>query len=167
MKQLNLPKVSNLSVEADPGGEGRMRIYDRMRGKWVALTPEEWVRQNFTSWLVEYKHYPISLMANEVGIKIQGMTRRIDTLVYGRDGRTPLCIVEFKAPEVMVCASTFMQAARYNLVMQAPVLIISNGMHHYAAEVTPGYPQPRYLKDIPTYEELELIARCRDDSMTG
>lgn len=168
MEQLNLPQPSDLKI--DLSDDSRGRIYDPLRQRWVALTPEEWVRQNFTSWLISYRNYPRSLMANEVGIRLQGMLRRIDTLVYSRDGKTPLCIVEYKSPDVTLSASTFRQAARYNIVMHAPLLIISNGLRHLCAVVTKGNPEPIYLKDIPTYEALLALSeklRAQTGSTSG
>lgn len=155
MNQLNLPRPKDLLIE-DSGGE-RPRVYDPLRCRWVALTPEEWVRQHFTAWLSTERDFPRSLMANEVGLKVQGMSKRMDTIVFARDGRTPLCIIEYKAPEVAVTEAVFRQAARYNLVVKAPVLIVSNGMQHYCALVSPGRDKPVYLRDIPRYEELENL----------
>lgn len=156
MKQLNIPQYPDLQTKIGP--DGVTRIYDRLRMHWVALTPEEWVRQNFTCWLIYGKGYPKTLLANEVGIKLNGMTRRIDTIVFARDGRTPLCIVEYKSPDVSISAATFRQAPRYNIVMQAPLLIISNGLKHYCALVDAGNPVPRYLPQIPNYVELEAYS---------
>ena len=155
MNQLNFPHPADLLVEDLEGG--RQRVFDRLRRRWVARTPKEWGRQHFTAWLSAERGFPRSLMANEVGLKVGGMPKRLDTIVFARDGRTPLCIIEYKAPEVAVTEAVFRQAARYNIVMKAPLLIVSNGLQHYCALVTPGSEKPVYLKDIPTYEELEKL----------
>lgn len=96
-------------------------------------------------------------MANEVGLKVLGMSKRMDTIVFARDGRTPLCIIEYKAPEVAVTEAVFRQAARYNISVKAPVLMVSNGLQHFCALVTPGSDKPVYLRDIPRYADLENI----------
>ncbi|MBD5308163.1 MAG: type I restriction enzyme HsdR N-terminal domain-containing protein [Bacteroides sp.] len=157
MIQLNLPLPADLLVEDLEGG--RSRVYDPIRCRWVALTPEEWVRQHFTAWLTAEKGFPRSLMANEVGLRVRGMPKRLDTIVFARDGRTPLCIIEYKAPEVTVTQAVFRQAALYNIVIKAPLLIVSNGLQHYCALVTPGSGKPVYLKDIPQYAELEILLK--------
>ncbi len=79
---LNLPKA-DLRIEAD---HGTLKVFDRLRKKYVALTPEEYVRQHFTSWLSNGLHYPESLMANEASITLNDTRRRCDTVVFNPDG---------------------------------------------------------------------------------
>ena len=69
---------------------------------YVALTPEEWVRQHFTHFLVEHRHYPAALLGNEITVQLNGVARRCDSVLYSRDGGRPRMIVEYKAPEVPV-----------------------------------------------------------------
>lgn len=156
MKQLNLPPASFRLRPRGAGGD-KMEVYDPIRCRWVALTPEEHVRQLFTSWLVAERGYSPHRMANEMTITLNGMSRRCDTVVYDSGGRCPAAIIEYKAPSVRITAGVFAQAARYNTVLATPVLMVSNGLTHYCAVVTPGV-APRFLAGIPDYDTLMEIA---------
>ncbi|MDE5837816.1 MAG: type I restriction enzyme HsdR N-terminal domain-containing protein [Paramuribaculum sp.] len=142
---LNLPE-SPQQVRANGNG---FEIFDPLRKKWVALTPEEWVRQNFTSWLIKSKGYRASLMANEVGIKLNGMTRRCDTIVYNTSLK-PVAIVEYKAPGVVINQQVFDQIARYNMVLGARILIVSNGIKHYCCRFD-GSNSYSFIAEVPDY----------------
>ncbi|MBD5219549.1 MAG: type I restriction enzyme HsdR N-terminal domain-containing protein [Muribaculaceae bacterium] len=149
--QLNLPAFgARVRPDAD-SVRGGLEIYDALRRKWVALTPEEWVRQNFVNFLVAERGYPAALMANEVEIKLNGLSRRCDTVVY--DTRLqPRVVVEYKAPSVAITQKVFDQIARYNIVVNAGVLIVSNGLRHYCCRFDgEGY---RFLRDVPPYAQL-------------
>lgn len=149
--QLNLPAFgARVRPDAD-SVRGGLEIYDALRRKWVALTPEEWVRQNFVNFLVTERGYPAALMANEVEIKLNGLSRRCDTVVY--DTRLqPRVVVEYKAPSVAITQKVFDQIARYNIVVNAGVLIVSNGLRHYCCRFDgEGY---RFLRDVPPYAQL-------------
>lgn len=146
---LNLPRMEIL-LQND--GDA-MRIYDNLRHKWVALTPEEWVRQNFSQWLVKYKGYPCGRIANEVSLAFNRMVRRCDTVVYGSD-MSPLVIVEYKAPDVSLSQKTFDQVVRYNMVLCARYLIVTNGMRHYCCSIDYATRSYRFLQVIPDYVEL-------------
>lgn len=128
-------------------------IFDRLRKRFVALTPEEWVRQNFVEYLIEEKQFPAALMANEVSLTQNGIKRRCDTLVANREG-TPLVIVEYKAPTIDITQQVFDQIVRYNMVLRARYLIVSNGMTHYCCRI--DYEQNTYsfIAEIPTYSQL-------------
>ena len=126
MKRLNLPTYSfNIKLI-----EQRKYIFDFIRKKFVILTPEEWVRQNFLRYLVEEKKYPASLIFVEKEFKLNNLSKRSDAVVYDRMGR-PVLIMEFKAPEVKIDQKVFDQIARYNLKLQVKYLIVSNGVGHY------------------------------------
>lgn len=143
---LNLPRFPQQLRNGRKGPE----IFDSLRKKWVALTPEEWVRQNFTAWLISEKGYPASLMANEVGIKLNGLTRRCDTVIYSQT-LNPLAIVEYKAPGVEITQQVFDQIARYNMVLGAGTLIVSNGMKHFCCRYN-GNNSYVFLPEIPEYQ---------------
>lgn len=128
-------------------------IWDRLRRKYVSLTPEERVRQNFVEYLIREKNYPDTLMNNEIGINLNGMTRRCDTVVFGKD-HSPLVIVEFKAPQVTINQVVFDQIVRYNMVLQVPFLIVSNGISHYCCFVDYDNHSCRFIEDIPAYADL-------------
>lgn len=148
--KLNLPDFDIKITRDDDGG---VKVYDRLRGKAVALTPEEYVRQHFVNYLINAKGYRQSLMANEVSLRLNGTARRCDTLVYTRELR-PLVVVEYKAPDVVISQKTFDQIARYNSVIRAPWLIVSNGISHYCCRYMTETGEYRFMRDIPAWEEL-------------
>ena len=148
--ELNLPPFD---YRLERGDDGIGRIYDCLRGKFVALTPEEWVRQHFVNFLAEQRSFPRGLMANEVSLKLNGTSRRCDTLVYSRSGR-PLVVVEYKAPNVGVSQAVFDQIARYNSVLGARYLIVSNGLSHYCCRFDNERQGYTFLRDIPQYDAL-------------
>lgn len=150
--RLNLPPVK-LNIRCDE--EGRLKVFDSLRRKFVALTPEEYVRQHFTDYLVSALHYPGGLMANEVSITLNGLHRRCDTLVSDRSGR-PWMIVEYKAPDVNITQDVFDQAARYNLVTGARYLVVSNGMRHYCCRMDVSDGKYHFIPGIPDWREAEF-----------
>ena len=150
MTPLNLPQYNiNVTTAAD----GSQQIFDRLRSKFVALTPEEWVRQHFVAFLIDHKEYPAGLMANEVALSLNGTSRRSDTVVYNSSAK-PLVIIEYKAPSVKISQKTFDQIVRYNMVFQAPYLIVSNGLNHYCCHIDFENHSYKFLPDIPSYNEL-------------
>lgn len=147
---LNLPQKQFNIKKSD---DGRLRIFDRLRRKFVALTPEEWVRQNFVAFLIDNRGFPAGLMANEVSLTQNGISRRCDTLVSDRNGR-PFVIVEYKAPTVAVTQNVFDQIVRYNMVFQARYLIVSNGLAHYCCSIDYATGSYTFLEEIPPYCDL-------------
>lgn len=133
-------------------GCNRLQVYDRCRDRWTALTPEEWVRQHFVAMLVNVKGYPSGRIANEVSIELNSTSRRCDTVVFDRSKR-PSMIVEYKAPSVAISQSVFDQIVRYNMVLRARYLVVSNGLHHYCCEIDYSTASYRFLPDIPAYAE--------------
>ena len=128
-------------------------ILDVIRRQYVALTPEEWVRQHFVHFLIEHKGYPQSLMGNEVQLKLNGMSRRCDTVVYDRALR-PRAIIEYKAPSVNITQRVFEQICRYNIVLQVDYLIVSNGLAHYCCKVDYANRSYTFVEDIPEYSNI-------------
>lgn len=161
LPRLNLPPIE---AEVRREADGIVRIYDNLRRKFVALTPEEWVRQHFVRFLISEKGYPEGLMANEVPLKLNRTSRRCDTVLFERQTIKPLAIVEYKAPHIEITQKVFDQIARYNLIMGARLLMVSNGLTHYCClrtspdsdpEATPPPPlRYAFLKEIPTYSDL-------------
>ena len=133
--------------------EGQNQIYDPMRKKYVALTPEEWVRQHFVHYLVAHKGFPAGLMAIEMPVDVNGMTQRADIVAHNTQGK-PLLIVECKAYNVTVGNQTYAQAARYNLALQAGYLVVTNGMQHYCSRVDLQSRQFTHLSDIPDFSSI-------------
>ena len=128
-------------------------ILDIIRRQYVALTPEEWVRQHFVHFLINHKGYPQSLMANEVQLKLNGMSRRCDTVVYDR-ALKPRVIVEYKAPSVSITQKVFDQICRYNMVLQVDYLIVTNGLTHYCCKVDNEARSYTFLHEVPMCSEL-------------
>ena len=147
---LNLPEKK---FNIKKGLDGKHQILDRLRNRFVALTPEEWVRQNFVAFLIEDRGYPAGLMANEVSLTQNGISRRCDTLVADRNGH-PFVIVEYKAPSIAITQAVFDQIVRYNMVLQASYLMVSNGLTHYCCRIDYETNSYTFLKEIPGYESL-------------
>lgn len=146
---LNLPAFdAKIAVK-----EGKRTIFDVLRRKYVALTPEEWVRQHFVHFLLEHKGYPAILLANEVQVQLNGTKKRCDTVLYRRD-LTARMIVEYKAPEIVITQKVFDQIMRYNMVLKVDYLIVSNGLQHYCCRMDYEHNSYAFLKDIPEYGEL-------------
>ena len=150
MLQLNLPAYSfNIKKE-----KGKSFIFDSIRKRFVSLTPEEWVRQNFVAFLAEEKKYPRALIANEMTISYNGLKKRCDTLVYNRKGEIIL-IVEYKAPNVAITQEVFDQVAVYNMKLKVNFMIISNGLDHFCCRIDYENMRYDYLKEIPCFDELK------------
>lgn len=147
---LNLPPCElRLRVAAD----GEAQIFDPLRGKWLHLTPEEHVRQAFLAWMRDGLGYPAGLTATEVGLRLNGTLKRSDIVVFDRS-RRPLVIVECKAPSVAITRAVFDQIVRYNMALRARLLIVTNGLRHYAVSVDYASRTTRFLPSIPPFPTL-------------
>lgn len=138
---LNIPPAQLSLRTSDTGKE--MDIFDPLRRRWVALTPEEWVRQHFVAFMIHAVGVSPFRMANEVSLKLNGTARRIDTVVYD-NALHPAVIIEYKAPHIPLTKAVLEQALRYNLVCGAPTIIITNGLDVYTCRdgaLSRGLPQ--------------------------
>ncbi len=146
MVKLNLPmyayKIKNR--------ENKLYIFDIVRKKYVVLTPEEWVRQNFMNYLIINKNYPKSIIAIEKQLNFNGLIKRTDILVFDKMG-LPDIIVECKAPSIKISQETFDQIARYNLKLDANYLIVTNGLEHFYCKLDHRNKRYIFLKEIPEY----------------
>lgn len=149
IRPLNLPPAQ-LKLKLTERGE---EVFDPLRKKWVILTPEEWVRQNFTAYLNSNFDYPAGLMANEIAVSLNGTSKRCDTVVYDRNAR-PIMIIEYKAPSIQLTQTVFEQIARYNIVLNVKYLIVSNGLHHYCCMADSESGKYKFLREIPSYDSL-------------
>ena len=149
MQRLNLPDYQ-FNIKKNENG---FIILDSLRRRWVSLTPEEWVRQNFVRFLIEERQFPAALMNNEISLLQNGIKRRCDTLVADSNGN-PLVIIEYKAPTIEIAQKTFDQIVRYNMVLKAQYLIVSNGMNHYCCKIDYENNSYSFLSEIPCYSEL-------------
>lgn len=148
-QQLNLPAFEAKIREAG----GKAEIFDFLRRKFVALTPEEWVRQHFTHYLVEQRGYPKGLLANEMELRVGEKRLRCDTVLYNK-ALQPRMIIEYKAPHIQIQQKTFDQIVVYNLLLHADYLVVSNGLQHYCCQIDYEHRSYRFLTDIPDYSSL-------------
>lgn len=130
--------------------EGRREVFDPTRRRWVALTPEEGVRQHTILILHRHYGYPMELMQVEGAITVNGMTRRCDIVVYDTKG-CPQMIVECKRPEVPLTQKVCDQACRYNTVLQVPLLLLTNGNQQVVLEVDFAAYALHQLPDVPPF----------------
>ena len=130
--------------------EGKQLVFDVLRRKYVSLTPEEWVRQQFVHFLVNGKG---ACIGNEVSIRLGSTRKRCDTVVYGRHAE-PLMIVEYKAPGVEITQQVFEQISRYNIRLRVQWLIVSNGLQHYCCHIDYSSGTYRFVEDIPPYSDI-------------
>jgi hypothetical protein len=146
---LNLPTYSFRIRDK----EGKKIIFDSLRRRWVALTPEEWVRQNFIRYLTEEKHYPAALVSVERSLRLNQQNFRADAVIFTKSGE-PFIIIECKAPEVKISRQVFDQIAPYNIELQVKYLIVTNGMSHYCCIIDKGKLSYTFLPEIPDYKDL-------------
>ncbi|MCB0762471.1 MAG: type I restriction enzyme HsdR N-terminal domain-containing protein [Flavobacteriales bacterium] len=149
LQPLNLPPYPFKLREVGGGHQ----IYDDIRQKWLLCTPEEWIRQHFVKFLEVELGYPRGLIALEIGLPNGAKMQRADIVVYGKN-QQPLVIVECKSPQVPLSTTTFEQAARYNAVLKVPILMVTNGLEHYCAQVDLVNASWKFLAEFPRYESL-------------
>ena len=149
MYELNLPKYG-IKIKND---KGHQSIFDVLRRKYVALTPEEWVRQHFVHFLIEHKGYPKALMANEIQLAIGNKKLHCDNVLYDRTLK-PRMIIEYKAPTVSITQKVFDQITIYNMLLHVDYLVVSNGIKHYCCRMDYANQKYLFLEDIPDYQNL-------------
>jgi type I site-specific restriction endonuclease len=132
---------------------GKTLIYDEIRKKKVVLTPEEWVRQHVVHYLWKHRGLAQGRIGVEVSLRYQSLKKRADVVYYNTSGK-PALLVECKAPEVSLGQEVLDQAARYNIVLKVPYLLITNGLKHYILEIDPEHESFRFLKSFPSTDEI-------------
>lgn len=130
--------------------EGRISIFDEIRKKFIILTPEEWVRQNVVQYLLQEKKYPKSYINVEKVIKINGLVKRYDVVVFQPNGKLFL-LVECKSPDIVINQTTFDQIARYNMVLESEYLMVTNGLNHYFCQMDYQNEKYNFLKELPAF----------------
>ena len=130
--------------------DGRSYIFDAIRKKYIVLTPEEWVRQNFIRYLISEKGFPASLIVVEQQFIFNKMQKRSDILVYNNLGK-PVVLVECKAPSVPITRSVFEQIGLYNLTHHVPWLIVTNGIKHYCCQYAEQEGKYQFTDFIPDW----------------
>ena len=153
MHKLNLPEFDPRIRE---GEKGKREIFDPVRKKYVRLTPEEWVRQNFLNLMVAHLGLPASRIVVEAELTYNQMKKRFDILAY-RSGGTPCMVVECKAPSVEVTQAVFDQAAMYNMTLLVEYVVVTNGLTHYICHIDHPKRTYTFLKEIPTFEALNQV----------
>lgn len=144
---LNLPPFEHKILQRD----GKATIFDSIRKKYVALTPEEWVRQHFIHYLTDCLQYPKSLVSVENGLKFNHMQRRSDIVVYDRQG-LPFMIVECKSYRQRLNPAVFEQVAMYNNTLKAKFLVITNGLQHYCCQINHQQKTYTFQEEMPVFE---------------
>lgn len=146
MQQLNFPSYSFRFKNS----ENKVSIFDSIRKKFILITPEEWVRQHVVEFLIQEKKYPKSLINVEKIVKVNGMNKRYDIVVFNSDGSIFL-LIECKSPEITIDQNTFDQIARYNLILNAQFLMVTNGLNHYFCEMDFENEKYSFLKELPDF----------------
>jgi predicted type IV restriction endonuclease len=149
MLALNLPKTELKLISKD----GKQQVFDVLRRRFVVLTPEEWVRQQFVHFLIRHKGYPAECIGNEVSITLGATKKRCDTVIYGRHAE-PLMVIEYKSPSVEITQKVFEQICRYNIKMKVEWLIVSNGLQHYCTRIDYENGTYQFVEDIPAFPSI-------------
>ena len=147
MKQLQFPTYSFRFKNS----ENKVAIFDEIRKKFIIVTPEEWVRQHVVQFLLQDKKYPKSHINVEKLLKINGLNKRYDVVVYKPDGNITI-LIECKAPGVKISQSTFDQIARYNMTLNADYLMVTNGLNHYFCKMDYENEKYDFLSELPEYQ---------------
>jgi type I site-specific restriction endonuclease len=147
MQQLNFPTYQFRFKNS----ENKVAIFDEIRKKFIILTPEEWVRQNVVRFLLEEKKFPKSLINVEKVLKLNGLTKRYDVVIFNNDGSIYI-LVECKSTDVKITQAVFDQIARYNMSLKANYLMVTNGLNHYFCEMDFINEKYSFLENLPNYE---------------
>lgn len=127
--------------------EGRTQVFDPVRRSWVALTPEEHVRQYLLALLINRMSYPAALIAVEKAIKVGAMGKRYDVVVYSRE-HVPWMLVECKSPDVDISENTLHQLLQYHSVVNCRYWLLTNGRQVFCADSASGV---KWLSELPVY----------------
>jgi hypothetical protein len=153
VQDLNLPRLNfpayEFRIKEEDGG---LKIFDLARKKYIALTPEEWVRQHLMHYLNKDKGYPIGLMMVEKEFKYNKLSKRADIVVCDRTG-APLLMAECKSTDIVITQGVFDQAMRYNLIMDVQLMVLSNGINHFCFRLDKANQSYVALTEIPAWEK--------------
>lgn len=152
MQVLDLPDHGVKTKHGDQGPQ----VFDPVRRRWVALTPEEWVRQHVLNFLMVDLACPPSLLGVEIPLVLNGLAKRADIVVFG-DAGEPIALIECKAPGIAIGQRTFEQAARYNKVFQVRHLMVTNGIRHFCCAVDHERGTVEFLPRLPAYGAMQGV----------
>jgi len=147
MLNLNFPNY----IFKIKSSENKRFIFDIIRKKFVILTPEEWVRQHVIHFLINEKKYPTSLIAVEKQLILNKLKKRTDIVVFNPSG-LPAIIVECKAASVKISQDTFDQIARYNMSLNATILMVTNGVESYYCKISHEEHKYEFIKELPVFK---------------
>lgn len=153
LKQLNLPQHPFRLKKEEKG----IVIFDEVRKKWLLCTPEEWVRQHFVMYLNSQLEYPLSMIQIEKGLQVHQLKKRCDILLVNQN-LTPMVLVECKSADIKITEAVFDQIARYNIPLQLPYLVVTNGLNHYCCEVSHIDQTYKFIPEIPSWNEIQKIS---------
>ncbi|MEI6523335.1 MAG: type I restriction enzyme HsdR N-terminal domain-containing protein [Bacteroidota bacterium] len=125
-------------------------LFDNFRKKWIQITPEEWVRQNLAHYLVSQLKFPAGLMVLEGSLKLNGLPKRFDLLVYGKGG-LPVLLAECKSSAVKITQNVFDQASHYNIVLGVPYLLVTNGLQMFVCKINSEAKEYAFLEELPEF----------------
>jgi hypothetical protein len=151
LPKLNFPDYQFKITTSEPGQSSK--IFDIVRRKYVALTPEEWVRQNLLQYLITEKKFPASLIAIEAKLKVNELLKRTDLVVYN-NLLQPLLIAECKAPAVSITQKAFDQAARYNLTLNVKYFVLTNGLQIYCCRMNHEEKKYEFFEEVGDYSSM-------------
>jgi len=146
-QKLNLPLYSFKFKTSN----NKQYIFDEIRKKFVYLSPEEWVRQNFLKYLVNNRKYPPSLISIEKKIKVLKTSKRFDIMIHNQHGN-PNIMVECKSYKYNINQNAFDQISRYNLNLNVNIIIITNGISHYYINIDYEKNKFIFLDNIPIFK---------------
>ena len=149
MEKLSLPAFDfNIKESA-----GKTVIFDRIRRKYIVLTPEEWVRQHFIQYLIDHLGYSKALISVEQGMKYNALQKRTDIIVFDRTG-VPLVLIECKAASIRLDQKVMEQAMMYNKTISAAYIIVTNGIEHSCMHIDSSSQNVEFLSSIPLFKEI-------------
>lgn len=147
--KLNLPPC-DLKIGLSSDNTERKTVFDIVRKHWVALTPEEYVRQSFLHYMTGTLGVPVTHISVEQSFIFEnGKPQRADIVVYDTNTQ-PFILIECKASTVKITGEIFSQATRYNAYIKARYIVVTNGLNHYCLS-TDNFIDYRYEKNIPQY----------------
>lgn len=142
--KLNFPPIKLRARES----RGRTMVFDRVRSLYVVLTPEEWVRRHAVEFLIGRCGAPLRSVVEEYPVNVNAAAQRADVVVVDAAAQ-PVALVECKAPDVRITSDVFEQATRYNAVLGARYVILTNGLTHFCFERTEdGYTAMASFPDL-------------------
>jgi len=130
LSKLNLPEFDHKLKKAAE----KLYIFDLIRKKWIILSPEEWIRQNLSQYLIQVKKYSVQRIAHEMTLNIKDYSKRCDIVAFNKELR-PYLIIECKAPEISINQKVFDQVFTYNFRLNASYLAVSNGLVHHCLKM--------------------------------